>query len=506
MKKKLIGVTIIILISILKIDIVKGEKFIIGDYITSTYVKMTERSNTKYLTVQFIKTTNGEITYCIEPFVLLDEQIEYQEMNESNLSLTPEDIIKIKLISYYGYGYHDRTEPRWYAYTQVLIWQTVSKNADIYFTNTLNGNRTNKFDTYLNMIMHDVEEDLKKLNIQDEYRINLGADLILENISDNYTFASRIHRVRRDGNNILVKTVTNTGTFTYQKINNYYTREATFYSGNTSQKVLIRGNANGPLYTSNIVCLQGKIKIIVQDKYNIIDPNNKPIITYNIRLGDINYKNTISEGEQTKQFGYGTYNFKIEDISNDYTIKDIDYSFELNDNNLEEIIYLIPELKKTNLIINDYICEEDNCIPNKEIKVNLLDENNNLIKEVITNELGQIKEEIIKGTYYVYQPTIEGYEEQKSIKVEINNLDNEYTINIYNHKIIEPIIEEPTIEEPTIEEPTIEDPIIEEEIIPKEESIEEIEVPYTGIDDIKVLFIITTITIISLKVLKRICI
>ena len=34
-------------------------------------------------------------------------------------------------------------------------------------------------------------------------------------------------------------------------------------------------------------------------------------------------------------------------------IQNIDHNFILNDNNLEEIIYLIPELKKTNLIIND---------------------------------------------------------------------------------------------------------------------------------------------------------
>ncbi len=493
MKKKLIGVTIFILISILKIDIVKGEKFIIGDYITSTYVKMTEGSNTKYLTVQFLKTNSGEITYCIEPFILLDEQIEYQKMDESNLSLTPEDIIKIKLISYYGYGYQDRTEPRWYAYTQVLIWQTVSKNADIYFTNTLNGNKTNKFDTYLNMIKHDVEEDLKKLNIQDEYRLNLGSNLILENISNNYTFTSNVHTINRESNNIVINNITNTGTFTYQKINNNYTKEATFYSGNTSQKVLVRGNANGPIYTSNIICLQGKIKVILQDKYNIIDPNNKPIITYIISTNNNEYTNTISEGEQTNNYSYGIYNFKVKDISNDYIIQNIDYNFELNDNNLEEIIYLIPELKKTNLIINNYLCEEDNCLPNKEIKVNLLDENNNLIKELITDELGHIKEEIIKGIYYVYQPTIEGYEEQKSIKVEINNLDNEYTINIYNYK--KPIIEETIIEEPIIEEiNTIIEPI------------EEIEVPYTGIEDLKVLLIISTIFIISLKVLKRICI
>ena len=475
MKKKLIGVASILLF-LIGIDIVKAERFQIGNYITSTYVKMIEGDNTKYLTVQFIKSTNNEITYCIEPFILLDEQIDYQEMNEEELNLTQEDIIKIKLISYYGYGYQDRTEDRWYAYTQVLIWQTVSKNADIYFTNTLNGNKTNKFDTYMNQIMEDVNRDMQILNIQKEYKINLGSELIINNIPEEYTIKTQYHQYNRIDNSIKISSIKKNDTLTIQKINNYYETPAKFYKGNTSQKVLKRGNANGILYTSNIICLQGILNTEIQDKYNVIDEDI--VIRYQIKTINNTYNDYIKKDPKNYKLPYGNIYIKAEILNENYLLEQTEYETIIDDNHKVQTIYLIPKKKKTKLKINDYICLEEECQINKNIPIIILDNNMNIIKEEITNEEGYIEIELPLGIYYIYQETIEGYEKVDSIQIEINDLEKEYEENIYNKKII-----------------IKEEPIIIEDI--------EIEPPYTGIEDLKVLLIISIFTLINIKVVKK---
>ena len=62
-----------IFIMFLSINVVKAEQFKIGEYIDGEYVKMVSSDTSKYLTIQIIRDSNSNFVYCIEPFVLVDE-------------------------------------------------------------------------------------------------------------------------------------------------------------------------------------------------------------------------------------------------------------------------------------------------------------------------------------------------------------------------------------------------------------------------------------------------
>lgn len=72
----------------------------------------------------------------IDPFYGYDTYDYYYGMNSLEEKLKN----KIALIVYYGYGYQDRTDIKWYNITQYLIWEEIVKNENgqIYFEDTNN--------------------------------------------------------------------------------------------------------------------------------------------------------------------------------------------------------------------------------------------------------------------------------------------------------------------------------------------------------------------------------
>ena len=108
-------------------NIVKAETFYEGEYSSGEYINKVIDGKTYYMTMQFIKDSNGNIVYCLEPFVkFVDGKIyeEYSNLDEYN-SLSKEQKRKISLIIYYGYGYGNRTSNKWYVITQYLVWKEV---------------------------------------------------------------------------------------------------------------------------------------------------------------------------------------------------------------------------------------------------------------------------------------------------------------------------------------------------------------------------------------------
>ena len=135
-------------------SVVYAEKFTIGDYIEGEYVRMVGKEKTKNLNIQMIVDSNDKFVYCLEPFILVDEEKEDYEVFEKDLSgyknLTSEQIRRVSLLAYYGYGYGNRTNQKWYAVTQMLIWKTVNPDSEFYFTDTKGGNKISKHTDLMN--------------------------------------------------------------------------------------------------------------------------------------------------------------------------------------------------------------------------------------------------------------------------------------------------------------------------------------------------------------------
>lgn len=90
------------------------------------------------------KSTDNNIVYCIESW----EQISGSKANDHLIvnQKYPEeweylDAERVEALAYYGYGYHedgyDHTDPKWYAITQYLIWETISPEIEHYFTSSI---------------------------------------------------------------------------------------------------------------------------------------------------------------------------------------------------------------------------------------------------------------------------------------------------------------------------------------------------------------------------------
>ena len=102
---------------------------------------------------QFIRRTdNNEFVYCIDPFIRFQNNSVYSTTDNVN-NMTENQINRIKQIAHFGYGYKNHTEEKWYAITQLMIWQEANPNIGrYYFTDGLNGNEINIFTDEMNEI------------------------------------------------------------------------------------------------------------------------------------------------------------------------------------------------------------------------------------------------------------------------------------------------------------------------------------------------------------------
>ena len=106
---------------------------------------------TKYQTARFFRRiSDNQAVYCMEPFIVFSDSSSYTSQITTPSGLDDETWKKISLLAYYGYGYGNHTDPKWYAVTQVLIWREVDKNADFFFTDVLDGSRIEAFNNEIN--------------------------------------------------------------------------------------------------------------------------------------------------------------------------------------------------------------------------------------------------------------------------------------------------------------------------------------------------------------------
>ena len=123
-------------------------------WIPNTYVNMKQGTRTKYQQMAVIaRTSDNQFIYCIEPGTPLEEFTDYTgtDVNQAYVAnMSQEQWKRIQLLAFYGYGYSDsevnHSDLKWYAITQFMIWQTVPHGWDIYFTDSLKGNRITRYE------------------------------------------------------------------------------------------------------------------------------------------------------------------------------------------------------------------------------------------------------------------------------------------------------------------------------------------------------------------------
>lgn len=123
-----------------------GQSIREGEFISNIYInKIRANGSNSYQQAQFIRRSeDNQFVYCLQPFVSVNSNSLYQVIRsdyEVVLNMSREQLSRINLYAYYGYGYGNHTDNKWYAITQVLIWRTADPSSQFFFTNTLNGSR-----------------------------------------------------------------------------------------------------------------------------------------------------------------------------------------------------------------------------------------------------------------------------------------------------------------------------------------------------------------------------
>ena len=90
---------------------------------------------------------DNHFVYCLEPFVMIKQEVGYEGYYELNslFSVSPEALERIRLVSYFGFGYPGHEADKWYGITQFLIWKAIDPEANIYFSDERYGPEVNNY-------------------------------------------------------------------------------------------------------------------------------------------------------------------------------------------------------------------------------------------------------------------------------------------------------------------------------------------------------------------------
>jgi len=409
MRKKIIFV---LLLTIFCLSVVKAESFVEGSYISGEYISKKKDGVIHYLTLQYLKDSNGNIVYCLEPYTKFAEGKSYTSYvgdigGYKNLSNDKKR--KISLIVYYGYGYGGRTASKWYAITQYLIWDTITdSNGTIYFTNTLNGKKVSKYTTEINAILNDVKTHDTKPSFIFDRTINYGDDLSIFNINKNSYEIKNSTYTYAFSDAFSIKDIKKDGYFELSKLSNYYKNKVAIFDSTNSQDLIRPGNVTNQVYRINVKALKGNITLDIKKDDNVYTTESDFTNTcYEIYNND-SLVDSVCSGEdellyETIDLPFGEYEIKQTSNGIGYRKDKEIYKITIDNNNQKPIVTLKNYLIRNTINISKKACIDNNCVPEENALFDIYDKNNSLVNSLATDKNGMADIVLGYGTYLIKQ-------------------------------------------------------------------------------------------------------
>lgn len=267
------------------------------------YVVKSKNGVKKYQQMTMMeRLSDGKFVYCIEPGIAINSNnlMVGSDMNQSEFaSISPDVWRRISLLAYYGYGYSNHTNIKWYTITQFMIWQTVNNGYDIYFTDTLNGKKIVKYASE----MREMEDLIAKHNVLPNFgvnsiNLNLGESItIIDNnqVLDLYDISGNDLVNVQKSTNSLILTALKAGksSVTLTKKDKTLEHPAIVYVHPVSQDIVVRGS-----YDEIKVNLDIDIKNKALVKVVKVDKNTKE----SVKIAGIKFKiKNLDTGEYVCQ-------------------------------------------------------------------------------------------------------------------------------------------------------------------------------------------------------------
>ena len=458
MKKILLFLTLsfIYLISSTTIVNASTDSFYEAEYIDNIYmVRYDKSTGTKYYQKARVyrRTNDGKLAYCLQPFKKFNPNDNTYETVTTLPEISNETLEKRRDIVGFGYGYSGHTNDlKWYAVTQLMIWQTVEPNSEFYFTDTLNGNRIDKYTKEINSINNLIKNSyqMPSFNNQTFYGI-VGKPLTFE---DTNNVIGRFSVPIKDVSvidNIVTVTKNSPGCYedTFTRLYNYSSPMLFYYNPN-SQHLATIGSPNNREAKVRYCFNELKLKIKKIDKdtqtttskgeaslkdtvFTLYNENMEKITDLNL---DENMEASISSSDY--DLNYDTYYLKETTSGIGYLPNDELYEIKFTEDN--PIIELTIENKVIEKEVTIKKLYGDGLLMQTEpnITFEIYDKDNNLVKSITTDQNGIAKITLHYGHYKIVQSnTTEGYTMIKPFEIFINDIDKEYYYTINDYKIKE---------------------------------------------------------------------
>ena len=403
---------------------VKAERVVIGDYVDRIYIKKMKGGSGQYLRSQWVyKESDNKFVYCLEPWIIIDDSQEYNQLWSWNASsnITYSTWNKVKLIAYYGYGYDGHNDAYWYTLTQMLIWKEIDPAADFYFTDTLNGNRVNIYEEQMNEIMNLVNKHYVLPSFVPRlYTASINKDFELVDTNN----VLELFDIKNDNNNV-VKSKSGDKLTVYSsaekrasvdlvKKSNKYTSIPFIYISDNSQNVMSVGRYDDLNTNVNFQFVSGSIELHKLDKDTRTTKSPKGLTLENAEYQVLDEHGKIVDILKTDNNGeakisnltLGKYFIKEIKESYGYKIDDKIYEINLTTVDYNKVVNVYEELDKKELIISKQYLDLDNntTLPEKDITFEIYEHDTQSLVDIITTDnkgVGSIK--LTYGIYTVKQ-------------------------------------------------------------------------------------------------------
>ena len=446
--KKILVFLITCTISILcSLNVHASTTFYEGEYIDGIYMnKQPANSSTIYYQKArfFRQTGSNRYAYCIDPFVFFEAGSTYEETITPN-NLTEQQKEKISLIASFGYGYQNHTDSKWYAITQMMIWEVAEPTGNFYFTDGLNGPRIELLTQERAEINRLIENYKKNTSLNEKtYTIIEGQQFRVEDtnqILSHYKSSNKNFVIQE---NTLIANNLKEGNYTIEltREETYHNMPLLFYQSANSQSLMQTGNLQNKKEKLNVEVVNTEIKItkIDKDTQSIIPSGQGTLIgaIYGIYNTEGEEIATITIQEDStgiiKNIPFGTYYIQEIKAPTGYQINTEKKEISITKEQPKISLKLENEIiKKKITIYKTY--DENEKKPEANISFTIYDNNNNKVATIITDNNGKAEITLPYGEYKIVQEnTTKGYHKVEDILLSINDI-NEEIITLTDYKI-----------------------------------------------------------------------
>ncbi len=395
------------------------------------------------------RVSDGAYVYCIQAHVeFLDGSLVtgYDNIHDQLVlsALSPEELERIRLYAYYGYGYGNHTNLDWYAATQILIWETTEKQAIPYpvAEGDKSLTRIDKYDAMMNEIKELVDHHGNTVSFNKQ-KVSMKAGETIQ-LKDTNGVLSHYFEVPTandalafsfDGNNLVI--TAKKGFEGEIDLKAKVNEMPPFIYDGAKQKCLSIGI---PSFMDAKILLDVTTEFKFDKVYGDFDkgvykPEESAVFElYNVETGNLVATLTTDEnGEASIFLHFGTY--RLHQIQGREGYKFIeDYFFTMDGTHTQEVAYFDNERIKATVTLHK-VDEKGNAL--EGVLVGVYDLEGNLLGQYKTDKNGNIEVELEYGSYYWQEiATVEGHElNREKIYFEVTKDGEMIQDTLVNHTI-----------------------------------------------------------------------